>query len=72
MQGAAAAEGAVQVLFSDLNQVAISLVSTGAAMAIAKAVKKFRKSSPACKVEVHEEAHPSPGDTLSPPHPHSA
>jgi hypothetical protein len=61
----------VQVLFSDLNQVAISLVSTGAAVAIAKAVKKFRKSSPACKVEVQGEPHPAQGGSPSPSQPHS-
>jgi hypothetical protein len=68
----AMAEPMVQVLTSDLNQVAISLVSTGAAMAIAKAVKKFRKSAPAAKVEFQGDPRPAQGNSPSPPRPHSA
>ena len=55
---------------SDLNQVAINLVSTGAAAAIAMAVKKFLKRTPHAKVEVEGEP-PTLEDNCPPsPQPH--
>jgi hypothetical protein len=39
-------------ILADVNQVIVSLVSTGAALAIAEAVKKFRKQNPKSKIEV--------------------
>jgi hypothetical protein len=55
---------------SDLNQLAINLVSTGAAGAIAMAVKKFLKRKPHAKVEVKGEP-PIPEDNCPPsPQPH--
>jgi hypothetical protein len=46
---------------SDLNQVVISLVSTGTAAAIAKAVKRHRDRAPDSKVEVRDV---TPGSLL--------
>lgn len=49
-------QGALQAqlawILADVNQVVVSLVSTGATLAIAEAVKKFREQHPRSKVEV--------------------
>jgi hypothetical protein len=42
-------------LGADVNEVIVSLVSTDSAVAIAAAVKKFRKWAPRAKVEVEGE-----------------
>jgi hypothetical protein len=49
-------------LGADVNEVIVSLVSTGSGVAIAAAVKSFRKWAPRCKVEV--EGEPDDGGFL--------
>ena len=62
----------VTTIVADLNQVVLSLVSTGAAAAIASAVKKFRSRASHSKVEVVGEAQQQKDESLPPPQPHSA
>lgn len=50
--GQAALQSQLAVILADVNQVVVSLVSTGATLAIAEAVKKFRQQHPRSKVEV--------------------
>jgi hypothetical protein len=57
--------GVGKVMLSDVNAVVINLVTTGTAVAIAAAVKKFRKRAPRGKVEVKGEAA-SPKDNGPP------
>lgn len=49
------AQASLAFILADVNQVIVSLVSTGAALAIAEAVKKYRKQHPQSKVEVMGE-----------------
>jgi hypothetical protein len=48
--------GGTGIFVNDVNPVIVSLVSSGSLMAIASAVKKFRKRTPEGKVEVEDEA----------------
>lgn len=58
----------LNVITSDVNQVIVSLVSSGSLMAITAAVKKFRERVPHAKVVVTEEA-PDQGDDSTHPQP---
>ncbi len=55
VKGQAQLQAELTWILADVNQVIVSLVSTGAALAIADAVKKFRKQHPRSKVEVMGE-----------------